>query len=560
MTTSRKIHVKLGYKWIVTLLFAFAMSLLTATPARAQSDGCVANFGGVIDGKVNPVPPAHIDIDGNCIIRNFPASNPFTSNISFYGNTPTSWLVIFDNVKFTGNMSCDKSQGNMIWFTNGSTSGLKPNCQNLLVPTEKINKQNPAGQTTATIGVPFTYKMTIPVLFDPLSGTVINSSGSPNDLHDITITDDLNATGADMTFVSERVYWLNGTPIPHTFSNVGGVLTFGSFPVVPAGQQFVIEVTVVLNDTPTNVPGKQFVNTAKWQFGRLIGGTFYEPLPGQWGVTPPMTIAAPVLVVTKSGPATMNLGQWGNFSIDVQNTGLSDAWNVSLRDLLPHGATGGMCDQTPEILSAQVFAADGVTPVLGKGPLNRRSDYSLSYSAAPTCQLDMTMLTAAGTIGSNQRLIVRYRTQLDANTQNDVTLTNVAGAIQWFNADSNTYRKAYTGTLTSGTAGSLDYQDAFTVTVALTGLLVQKISTDLTGAPSVLLAGDTLGYTIAVGNISHADAVNVVLRDAVPANTTYVAGSTTLNGAPVAGVAGLSPPVDGMLIHSPGHTTAGFLA
>src|SRR5206468_10421769 len=139
----------------------------------------------------------------------------------------------------------------------------------------------------------------------------------------------------------------------------------------------------VLNDTPTNVPGKQFVNAAKWQFGQLIGGTFYEPLPGQWGVTPPMTIAAPVLVVTKSGPATMNLGQWGNFSIDVQNTGLSDAWNVYLRDLLQHGATGGMCDQTTEILSAEVFAAGCATPAPGKGPLNRGSDYSLSYSAAP---------------------------------------------------------------------------------------------------------------------------------------------------------------------------------
>ena len=97
---------------------------------------------------------------------------------------------------------------------------------------------------------------------------------------------------------------------------------------------------------------------------------FYEPLPGEWGVTPPMTIAAPVLVVTKSGPATMNLGQWGDFAIDVQNTGLSDAWNATIRDLLPDGATGGMCDLTPEILSAQVFAADGVTPVPGKGPLS----------------------------------------------------------------------------------------------------------------------------------------------------------------------------------------------
>ena len=51
---------------------------------------------------------------------------------------------------------------------------------------------------------------------------------------------------------------------------------------------------------------------------------------------------------------------------------------------------------TPQILSAQVFAADGVTAVVGKGPLIRGSDYSLNYSAAPNCQLDMTMLTAAG--------------------------------------------------------------------------------------------------------------------------------------------------------------------
>src|SRR5262249_14223537 len=112
-------------------------------------------------------------------------------------------------------------------------------------------------------------------------------------------------------------------------------------------------------------------------------------------VTAAISASDPVLVLTKSGSATMSLGQWGNFSVDIQNTGLSDAWNVSLRDLLPHGATGGMCNLTPEILSAQVFAADGVTAVPGKGPLNVGSDYSLSYGAAPNCQLDMTMLTPA---------------------------------------------------------------------------------------------------------------------------------------------------------------------
>ena len=73
----------------------------------------------------------------------------------------------------------------------------------------------------------------------------------------------------------------------------------------------------------------------------------------------------------------------------------------------------------------------------GQGPADAGSDYSLSYSAAPNCQLDITMLTAAGRFGPNERLIIRYRTQLDANTQNGVALTNVAGAIQWFNADSS---------------------------------------------------------------------------------------------------------------------------
>src|SRR5206468_12973224 len=87
---------------------------------------------------------------------------------------------------------------------------------------------------------------------------------------------------------------------------------------------------------------------------------------------------------------------------------------------------------------------------------------------------------------------------------------------------------------------------------------VQKISAYLRD-PNVLLAGDTMRYTITVKNISNADAVNVMLRDAVPANTAYVAGSTTLNGAKVADVAGVSPLVNGMLINSPANPTPGSM-
>ncbi len=185
----------------------------------------------------------------------------------------------------------------------------------------------------------------------------------------------------------------------------------------------------------------------------------------------------------------------------------------------------------------------------------------MSYSASPTCRLDITMLTAAGTIGPNERLIIRYRTQLDSNTQNGVALTNIAGAIQWFNgASGNPLREVSTGTLTNGTPSLSDHEDSHTVTiVSATSFLVQKISTDLTGDPNNLLAGETLRYTITANNTGNADAVNVVLRDAVPANTTYVAGSTTLNGAAVADVGGLSPLVTGMLIHSPANPTPGLM-
>src|SRR5713101_3083913 len=537
MTTSDTNNARPRGSWIKILLFGFAMLLLSAASAQAQSTvNCIADSGGVIDGFVNPVPPSQITIDGNCSIRNFPASNPLTSNISFFGNNPTSWLVIFDNVDFIGNMSCDKPQGNAIWFVNGSFTTLRPNCQNLFIPVEKIDKQNPPGPPVASIGVPFTYKLTIPVLFDPLSGTVINNQGSPNDLHSVTITDDLNATGAVLSYVSHTAYWkASGTPVPHSFSNVGGVLTFSNFPIIPAGQQIVIDLTVVLNNVPANAPGTQFFNTAKWQFGRLINGIFYAPLPGEDGITPPMTIATPNLVLTKTGPATMNPGQLGQFTLNVQNTGNSDAWNATIVDKLPTGTTGGMCNMTPQVLSARVFQADGVTPVAGKGPLTAGTDYTLGYAAAPACTLTLNMLSAAAVIGPTQRLIVTYQTQLDANTQNGATLTNVAGTTLWYSGpNSDTGRQSYTCTLTNGTPGVLDCQDAHTVTAVIPVVTITKQVTVVGGGPAV--PGATLDYLVHVTNTS-ANPVNPVvitdnLNTAGAGALTYVAGTATMNGSP----------------------------
>ena len=54
------------------------------------------------------------------------------------------------------------------------------------------------------------------------------------------------------------------------------------------------------------------------------------------------------------------------------------------------------------------------------------------------------------------------------------------------------------------------------VTVSAPVFEVQKVSTDLTGDPDVLLAGETLRYTITIRNVGTANATDVILRDQVP--------------------------------------------
>jgi uncharacterized repeat protein (TIGR01451 family) len=529
-------NVRMRGRWIKILLFPLVLLLLSAVPARAQSvGGCVANFGGVIDGFVNPVPPSQINIDGNCTIRNFPASNPLTSNISFAG-TGRGWLVIFDNVDFIGNMSCDKVHGNFIWFVNGSATTLRPDCENLFVPVDKIDKENPPGPPFVSIGVPFTYTLTFPQLVNAVTGAVVNPNGSNAEVDQVTVTDNLNATGVSLSYVNSSAAWKgSGAPVPFTVTNASGLLTFSGFPSIPAGQQIVLSVTVVPNNAvPPNSPGTQFSNTANWTLGTTIGGTFHFPLPGEQGVSsPPLTIAAPNLVFTKSGPATMTVGQPGQFGFDILNNGTSDAWNATILDRLPKSTpTGGMCSATPQILSAQLFQADGVTPV--RGPLVPGTDFSINYNGAPTCELTLTMLTAAATIGANQHLIITYRTQLDANSQAGTQLTNVAGAIQWFDADpSVSTRIGSTRTLTDGTPGVLDFQDAHTVTVVVNPLTITKQVSVVGGGAA--LPGGQLDYVVHVTSVSTSPVTPVVITDdlstAGPGRLTFVNPAPTMNGS-----------------------------
>jgi len=259
------------------------------------------------------------------------------------------------------------------------------------------------------------------------------------------------------------------SPIPTTF-NVDGV-------------DYTLEMSFLDNGSPVD----EFI-TAEGDTVNSSG------LVGEFTLPPGLT-------VTKTGPATMLLGEWGDFVIAVQNESESDAHDATLVDRLPDGPTGGMCDTVPQVQSAQVFEADGVTPIPGKGPLAQGTDYSLAWDGT-ACELTFNTLTDASVIGVGERMIIAYRTQLDADTQDGVTLTNVAGATRWFNSDGTT---EYRRTLTDGTPGIGDHEDAHTVTVDFPLLQFEKYAVNVTTGEdpaTVATPGDTIRYGLRIENLS----------------------------------------------------------
>jgi large repetitive protein len=261
------------------------------------------------------------------------------------------------------------------------------------------------------------------------------------------------------------------SPIPTTF-NVDGV-------------DYTLEMSFLDNGSPVD----EFI-TAEGDIVNSSG------LVGEFTLPPGLT-------VTKTGPATLRLGEWGDFVIGVQNESESDAHDATLRDRLPDGPTGGMCDAMPQVQSAQVFESDGVTPIPGKGPLAQGTDYSLTWDGA-TCELTFNTLTDAAVIGVGERLMIAYRAQLDGDSQDGAMLTNVAGATRWFNSDGST---EYRRTLTDGTPGVGDHEDAHTVTVDLPSLLFEKYAINVTTGEdpaTVATPGDTIRYGLRVENLADA--------------------------------------------------------
>lgn len=393
---------------------------------------------------------------------------------------------------------------------------------------------NPLGkvitQSTAALGEPFRYRITVPAT--PQAAA----------LYDVRVLDDLGVSAADLSYVSVTPVsgptWtpvVTGAPKNLVISGSGTGLD------IPAGQQVVFDLTVVLNNSAANTTGLSFQNSASYTYNQI--NDLSNPVAGGAGVSASMTVAAPDSVtLQKTGPATMRAGTPGSFVLNVQNTGSGTAWDLSVVDVLPNPSPGGMCDAAPTAITARVFQADGTTPV--SPVLVAGTDYTSAFAAAPACTLTLTMRSAAAAIAPTQRLIVSYQASLDADNLSGTVLSNRAAATQWFSADTPAnvatgQIQTYSRTLTDGTPGVLDFQDAHTLSTEAPVLefrqSVQNITTGQNPGSSGR-PGDVLRYTVTIRNVSTLPLSNVTLTDELDrlhATALFAPGSLTLLSVPV---------------------------
>lgn len=206
-----------------------------------------------------------------------------------------------------------------------------------------------------------------------------------------------------------------------------------------------------------------------------VAGENYDPNPANNSASVSTTVAQIAdIAVTKTGPATAAAGMDVTYTITVTNAGPSNAANVSLSDPLPAGTTFVSRTQT----SGPTFTCN--TP-----------------GATLTCTI--ALLPSGASAGFT--LVVH----VTPSTANGTVLTNTATV-------SSTTTDPAPGNNVSSTNATVS---------AAADLAVTK-----TG-PLTVTAGSNVTYTVSVTNNGPADAANVVLTDALPANTTFVSATQT---------------------------------
>jgi uncharacterized repeat protein (TIGR01451 family)/fimbrial isopeptide formation D2 family protein len=364
------------------------------------------------------------------------------------------------------------------------------------VALNKAFYPNPA-KTAYSVGETVTYRLTLTL-----------SEGTVNG---VTATDTLPA---GLTFLDATVGAGNtgittgygGAPTPS-----GQTLTFALGSVVnPANGSatddfLTIDIRARADNIVANQDGVVLGNAAQLGFTDGAGTPQTRDFdadastPGNQPLD--FTVVEPNLTLDKSAaPAQPSLGDEVTFTLLLDHTAAStaDAFDLAVSDQLPVGLSyvAGSASLAPSSVSP-----DGRTLAWTIASLTRATDHlTISYRArvSPGAVVGVGLANAAS---------LRY-----------ASTPGATGA-----ADSGR----------NGSGGLNDYAATDTATVAPTAAAVigaTKTVRDLNGGSA--LPGDVLEYSVTLTNTSGDAVSDVVFTDPIPANTEYVAGSSTLNGSP----------------------------
>ncbi len=252
-----------------------------------------------------------------------------------------------------------------------------------------------------------------------------------------------------------------------------------------------------------------------------------------FGDDAPVTVRAPVLNVVKSvTPFSAILPQnttltWG---LSIANAGpIPSAASVLSDDL------GAYAPTNADITSASLST---VTVVGAGGAYVDSSSPSGGTASKGLVSLSGLIIPAASTV------TVTFSVGISSVIPNGTKIYNRA----------NLTVPGFTSTFISFSNRTADGAGPTAATInSIPGFYFYKTAAVVGGG--ALVDGSTITYTMSIRNQGTERSLSSVLTDGIPANTKYVPGTTTLNGAPVADVFGQSAMSSGMSVNSPGETS-----
>lgn len=379
-------------------------------------------------------------------------------------------------------------------------------------PHVSVAKTNDAGDETGTAEVlqPYTWKV---VLTNDSSATAYAT----------TVTDTLPEhwsydTGSAEITVTDPAFSDQVDP-----SVTGQTLTWETGRAIAPGETMTIVYTATpsLDAVDNTNPN---VNTASVQVADATGAT--ANATGNYfsgSDTAEATLKLPSLTIEKSpdcgaagsGPdcaAPVSAGQTDvPFAITISNSGAVPARNLVITDVMPANlsyvaGSAGALECAP---ATPCTAADLPFPAAADGTFLDAPGFSETSSSVDATTGTTTVVYALTNLPAGAIVQIRYLADVATPLVNGTVLTNTASVT----SDEVTTALSDTGEYT---IGSRPYW--FGTTAPSYKSAVPDSSTSPT-------PGDTVTYTVHAVNAGNEVAHDVLITDAIPANTTYVAGS-----------------------------------